>query len=131
VGVDASVAAGPKGRDANVALSLNDKGYAPTASYSMGKGAYIGVSLEGQAIAVRNDCNEDYYEQKTQPEKILNGSIKQPHKNDDYDSICNMLDEYTKREGKSVSDLFVKDEEVMQNDKIPKQEPPKEEQKQD
>jgi len=64
LGADASIAIGPKGRDAEVAVSANDKGYAPTAAYSMSKGAYIGISLEGQVIAVRNDCNEDYYKKK-------------------------------------------------------------------
>jgi lipid-binding SYLF domain-containing protein len=134
-GVDASIAAGPKGRDAAVALSVNDKGYAPTASYSMGKGIYIGISLEGQGIAVRNDCNEEYYQQKVEPNKILDGTVKPPIVNEDYIAICNILDEYTKREGNSVVDLFIDDAEPPKDhDQVPneppKNEPPKQEQKQ-
>jgi len=107
LGVDASIAVGPKGRDAEVALSVNDKGYAPTASYSMSTGAYIGVSLEGQVIAIRNDCNEDYYKQKVEPAKIFDGSVAAP-KNDDYKSICKALDEYVKPKKKSLKDFFKK-----------------------
>jgi len=105
LGVDASIAIGPKGRDAAIALSVNDKGYAPTASYSLSKGAYIGVSLEGQVITIRNDCNEDYYKQKVEPSKIFQGKVDPPD-DQTLKTICVMLDEYTKRQGKSLKDLF-------------------------
>jgi len=129
LGIDASIAAGPKGRNAEVALSVNDKRYAPTLSYSMSKGIYLGISLEGQAIAVRNDCNEDFYQQKIQPDKILDGSIQPPNNNEDYSAICNMLDEYATTEGKSEKDEFINAND--NNIQLSKQQPPKEEQKED
>eukprot|EP01084_Bolivina_argentea_P219880 372784_1 len=63
-GADASIAAGPVGRDAQIAMGVNDKGYAQTISYSMAKGLYVGVALEGQGISVRQDCNEKFYGEK-------------------------------------------------------------------
>jgi len=107
LGVDASIALGPKGRDAEVALSVNDKGYAPTASYSMSTGAYVGISLEGQVIAIRSDCNKDYYNKEILSAKILDGS-ESPPKNEDYKSLCKMLDEYAKPKKKSLKDFFTK-----------------------
>jgi len=64
LGVDASIAVGPIGRDTSAALSVGDKGYATMSSYSMSKGAYLGLSFEGQIVTVRNDCNEQYYGKK-------------------------------------------------------------------
>jgi len=84
---------GTKGRDANVALTANDKGFAPIVSYSMAKGAYIGVSLEGQAIAVRGDCNEDFYGKKATVTEIFDLSVQAPP-NDDLAAISAMLNSY-------------------------------------
>lgn len=78
LGLDVSVAAGPKGRDAAIGVSVGDKGYATTFSYSMAKGAYIGLSLEGQIITIRNDCNEQFYGKSVKASEILEGSIKAP-----------------------------------------------------
>jgi lipid-binding SYLF domain-containing protein len=94
LGLDASIAAGPKGRDASIALSIGDKGYATTLSYSMAKGAYIGLSLEGQIITIRNDCNENYYGKKVDAGKILDGSIKAP-KNKTLKEIYKILNTYS------------------------------------
>merc|ERR1712176_409416 len=60
-GADASIAAGPLGRDAQLAVGANKQGYAATVSYSMAQGLYIGVALEGQGIMVREECNTAYY----------------------------------------------------------------------
>eukprot|EP01083_Nonionella_stella_P081528 224630_1 len=93
-GADASIAAGPIGRDANLAVGANDKGYAATMSYSMAKGLYVGIALEGQGIAVRNDCNEKYYGKKLEVKDIL-ATGGDGIKNEDYDGICEMLTNYT------------------------------------
>merc|ERR1712228_462656 len=93
-GGDASIAVGPKGRDAEVAVSANDKGdYAATVSYSMAKGLYVGVALKGEGIVVRDDCNEKYYGKKIAVKDILssNGTVE----NEDYDEICKMIENYT------------------------------------
>jgi len=98
LGVDASIAAGPIGRDTSASLSVGDKGYATMSSYSMAKGAYVGLSFEGQIIAVRNDCNEQYYRKKVPALEILDGSVKPP-KNKRLKEIYKLIDEYT---GKSL-----------------------------
>merc|ERR1712130_114266 len=99
-GADASIAAGPVGRDAQLAVGANDKGYAATVSYSMAKGLYVGVALEGQGISVRSDCNEEYYGKEVKVKDIMeNGGDSV--ENEDYTAICQMLDSY----GQNQDDL--------------------------
>ncbi len=59
VGIDASVAAGPIGRDASAGTDL-----ALTAnilSYSRAKGLFMGVSISGAVMELDWDANEKYY----------------------------------------------------------------------
>lgn len=93
-GADISVAVGPMGRDANVAVSISENAFAPIVSYSNAKGAYIGIALEGQGIMVRNDCNERFYGEKVGVVKILDGTV-QMKGNEDYDQIGALLSAYT------------------------------------
>jgi len=94
LGLDVSVAAGPKGRDAEISLSVGDKGYATTFSYSMAKGAYLGLSLEGQIITIRNDCNEQFYGKPVKASEILEGSVKSP-KSKELKKIFKILNAHT------------------------------------
>jgi len=59
LGADASVAAGPVGRQTSAAtdIGLNAQVY----SYSRSKGLFLGVSLDGSAITIDNNSNESYY----------------------------------------------------------------------
>jgi lipid-binding SYLF domain-containing protein len=59
LGADASVAAGPVGRQTGAAtdIGLNAQVY----SYSRSKGLFLGVSLDGSAITIDNSSNEAYY----------------------------------------------------------------------
>ena len=59
LGADASVAAGPVGRQTAAAtdIGLNAQVY----SYSRSKGLFIGVSLDGSAITIDNSANASYY----------------------------------------------------------------------
>jgi Las17-binding protein actin regulator len=59
LGADASVAAGPVGRQTGAAtdIGLNAQVY----SYSRSKGLFLGVSLDGSAITIDNNSNESYY----------------------------------------------------------------------
>src|SRR2546428_7352540 len=59
IGGEASVAAGPVGREA--AASTNPRMNAGILSYSRSKGAFIGVALKGAAITPDNDLNEAVY----------------------------------------------------------------------
>lgn len=59
LGADASVAAGPVGRQTSAAtdVGLNAQVY----SYSRSKGLFIGVALDGSAITIDSSANEAYY----------------------------------------------------------------------
>jgi SH3 domain-containing YSC84-like protein 1 len=59
VGADASIAAGPIGRDASAGLEV-DRG-AGILSYSRAKGLFAGVSIKGSVLEPDWDANQQYY----------------------------------------------------------------------
>jgi lipid-binding SYLF domain-containing protein len=74
LGADASVAAGPLGRDAQVAVLPKAAIY----TYSKTKGLFAGASLEGAVIVTRDNENERYYERRVTSAEILSGHTKSP-----------------------------------------------------
>ena len=68
IGGEASVAAGPVGREA--AASTNLRLDAGILSYSRSKGAFIGAALKGAVITPDNDLNEAIYGKKA--DELLN-----------------------------------------------------------
>jgi SH3 domain-containing YSC84-like protein 1 len=74
LGGDVSVAAGPVGRDveANVAPK------AAIYTYSLSKGLFAGVSLEGAVIVTEKGKNEHYYGRSVTASQILNGKAAAP-----------------------------------------------------
>lgn len=74
LGADLSVAAGPVGRTAQVAV-------APTAAvytYSRSQGLFAGISLEGTVLGARTDTNTAYYGRIVHPSEIFSGIVKPP-----------------------------------------------------
>ena len=59
LGVDASVAAGPLGRDAEASTDLQMR--AQILSYSRTRGLFAGVTLKGSSIRQDRDANEHFY----------------------------------------------------------------------
>jgi lipid-binding SYLF domain-containing protein len=59
VGADASVAAGPVGRDASAATDIQMR--AQILSYSRSRGLFAGVTLNGSTIRQDRDANERFY----------------------------------------------------------------------
>ncbi len=59
LGADASIAAGPVGRQAGAGTDLQFK--AEILSYSRSRGIFAGVSLEGSALQIDNEYNESFY----------------------------------------------------------------------
>lgn len=59
VGADASVAAGPIGRDAGAATDIQMR--AQILSYSRSRGLFAGVTLEGATFSQDRDANERFY----------------------------------------------------------------------
>jgi lipid-binding SYLF domain-containing protein len=71
LGGDASVAAGPVGRDA----SANTDAYmrAEILSYSRTRGLFAGISLEGSSLRPDNDATQDVYGRKLSAREIIMG----------------------------------------------------------
>ncbi|HHW13632.1 MAG TPA: lipid-binding SYLF domain-containing protein [Firmicutes bacterium] len=69
LGGDVSVAAGPVGRHAEASTDADLK--ASIYSYSMSKGIFAGLSLEGAVIAPDDDANALYWHEALQPDQIL------------------------------------------------------------
>src|ERR1700724_1566430 len=77
LGVDASAAAGPKGRDASADTDAYMR--AEILSYSRSRGLFAGVSLEGSTLRPDNDATADVYGRKlTAKEIILGGGVGIP-----------------------------------------------------
>ncbi len=76
-GADASAAAGPVGRSAEGATDLQF--HAEILTYSRSRGAFAGVSLDGQMFKQDGDSNEKLYGRKVPPEDILfKGAVPPP-----------------------------------------------------
>jgi SH3 domain-containing YSC84-like protein 1 len=77
LGGDASVAAGPIGRDASAETDASLR--AEILSYSRARGVFAGVSLEGSTIRPDNDANERIYGRKLPAREIvLTGTVTAP-----------------------------------------------------
>ena len=72
LGADASVAAGPVGRDAEAATNATMT--AEMLSYSRAQGVFAGVSLAGASLGPDGDANEKLYGKKVDATQIINGS---------------------------------------------------------
>jgi lipid-binding SYLF domain-containing protein len=68
LGGDVSVAAGPVGAGAKGQTTFKS---ADILSYSMAKGAFAGISLEGAGVSVSKGSNQAYYGEGTRPTDIL------------------------------------------------------------
>jgi lipid-binding SYLF domain-containing protein len=72
LGADASIAAGPKGRDAQAATDVTFR--AEMLSYSRARGVFAGVSLEGSTARPDNDANRRLYGRDVNAEQIITES---------------------------------------------------------
>jgi lipid-binding SYLF domain-containing protein len=74
LGGNLSVAAGPVGRAAEAGVGLRAAVY----TYSRSQGLFAGVSLEGTAIALRDEVNAAYYGRPVKADEILSGKVSPP-----------------------------------------------------
>lgn len=74
LGADASVAAGPIGRDAHVAVTP----VAAIYTYSRTKGLFAGAAIEGAVIGTNSDENARYYGRPVLAREILAGAVSPP-----------------------------------------------------
>ena len=76
LGADASVAAGPVGREAEAATNASMS--AEMLSYSRAQGVFAGVSLAGSTLGPDNDANKNLYGKKLSAEQIIGGQAGTP-----------------------------------------------------
>ena len=72
LGADASVAAGPVGRDAEAATDLQLR--AQILSYSRASGLFAGVTVNGSTVRQDRDANERFYGRRLEMRQIVSGS---------------------------------------------------------
>lgn len=73
LGADASIAAGPIGRNAQA--STDGKMRAEIYSYSRSRGLFAGVALDGSAIRIDNRANQRVYGRGVTPRRIFAGGV--------------------------------------------------------
>jgi len=76
LGGDASVAAGPVGRDTQASTDLQLKG--GILSYSRSRGAFVGIKLEGTVISQNTEGNQALYKKGLTAEEILKEGKAKP-----------------------------------------------------
>jgi lipid-binding SYLF domain-containing protein len=93
LGADASVAAGPVGRDAHTATDAQLK--AEIFSYSRSRGLFAGVAFDGSVLAIDHDANQAVYGAGITPRRIFEGGVSNvPNAVVDF---RDRLEEYTAR----------------------------------
>jgi lipid-binding SYLF domain-containing protein len=95
LGADASVAAGPVGREAEA--STNATMSAEMLSYSRAQGVFGGVSLSGTSLGPDGGANEKVYGKKITGEEIVAGSVPAPA------AASDMLSILTEKSPKNIS----------------------------
>lgn len=78
LGADVGVAVGPLGRSLEGNLGAAVGNVAPIYTYSMSKGFYAGLSLDGKVIVTRNGVNEKFYGRTVSGREILAGAVPLP-----------------------------------------------------
>ena len=73
LGGSASVAAGPTGRSLSAETDYSMK--ASIYSYSVSKGFFAGLSLDGSVVRQDKDTNKDYYGKRLDPETIIEEKV--------------------------------------------------------
>jgi lipid-binding SYLF domain-containing protein len=97
LGADASVAAGPVGRDAEA--STNAAMSAEMLSYSRAQGVFAGVSLSGTSLGPDGGANEKVYGKKVDATQIISGNAGPAP-----DSAKELLAVLTEKSPKNVSE---------------------------
>lgn len=91
LGVDASIAAGPVGRNISAATDVQLK--SEIFSYSRSRGVFAGISVEGAALQIDDDANAAFYNKKdVRPVDIFGSKAVTPP--DSVRSIKKLLSEY-------------------------------------
>jgi lipid-binding SYLF domain-containing protein len=76
VGADASVAAGPVGRQASAETDITMR--AEMLAYSRSRGVFAGIAIQGSTLRQDSDENEELYGRKIPNREIVSGKITIP-----------------------------------------------------
>jgi lipid-binding SYLF domain-containing protein len=71
LGGQMAIAAGPIGREAEGAFTLSNKGAGMTFTYSIVKGLFAGINMEGAIVGARKAENKKFYNSDASPHDIL------------------------------------------------------------
>jgi len=82
LGGEASVAAGPVGRDASAQTDATMR--ADILSWSRSRGVFGGLSLQGGTLRADEEANKSLYSSQVTTEQILTGKTKSPIPSDDF-----------------------------------------------
>jgi lipid-binding SYLF domain-containing protein len=82
LGAGVSVAAGPIGRDAQAQIELSNKKPAPIYAYSLSRGLFAGVSINGAVVAVDHPKNQTFYGARVSVVDIFEGKAVVPESHD-------------------------------------------------
>jgi lipid-binding SYLF domain-containing protein len=90
LGADASIAAGPVGREASAGTNLSVK--AEIYSYSRSRGIFAGIAVDGSNLGIDNDANGRYYGKGITANDVLLGAHSNaPKSADDFKLTLNNL----------------------------------------
>jgi lipid-binding SYLF domain-containing protein len=78
LGADVGVALGPLGRAVEADVSAAHGGVASIYTYSLSKGLYAGISLDGKVVLTRDRVNEKFYGRVVSGSEILQGGVPTP-----------------------------------------------------
>lgn len=78
LGADVGVALGPLGRALEADFGAAPGSMAPIYTYSLSKGLYAGVSLDGKVIVTRHNVNQKFYGRAVSGMEILQGIVPSP-----------------------------------------------------
>lgn len=78
LGADVGVALGPLGRSLEADFGAAPGSVAPIYTYSLSKGFYAGISLDGKVIFTRHRVNEKFYGRQVGAREILQGAVPTP-----------------------------------------------------
>jgi SH3 domain-containing YSC84-like protein 1 len=101
LGVDASAAAGPKGRNAEASTDVTMR--AEILSYSRARGLFAGVSLAGSTVRPDNGANEAlYHKDVTAQDIVFKGAVPVPPSAQKFISYLNKKSPTNKSSGKEI-----------------------------
>lgn len=79
LGGNLSLAVGPLGRTGEASAAMNaDMQFSAMYSYSVSRGLYGGITIEGTVLIERKDTNEKVYGGSVTPMQILSGQVEMP-----------------------------------------------------